>query len=146
MSNTLLRLADQFAANGYLTVIPDLFSGDTVPLPPRPAGFELQDWLSGKYNKNGTPHDAAHTEPFVQGAIKYLKEKHGAKRVGAIGYCFGAKYVVRGLGETGGIDVGCVAHPSFVEETELAKIGGPLNIAAARETATPRTPSKRPAG
>lgn len=30
-----------------------------------------------------------------------------------------------------GIKVGFVAHPSFVEEEELAAIGGPLSIAAA---------------
>lgn len=30
-----------------------------------------------------------------------------------------------------GIDVGFVAHPSFVEESELAAIAGPLSIAAA---------------
>lgn len=30
-----------------------------------------------------------------------------------------------------GIDVGYVAHPSFVEESELAAISGPLSIAAA---------------
>jgi dienelactone hydrolase len=30
-----------------------------------------------------------------------------------------------------GIDVGFVAHPSFVEESELAAISGPLSIAAA---------------
>ena len=30
-----------------------------------------------------------------------------------------------------GIDAGYVAHPSFVEESELAAISGPLSIAAA---------------
>ena len=30
-----------------------------------------------------------------------------------------------------GVDVGYVAHPSFVEEEELAAIAGPLSIAAA---------------
>jgi dienelactone hydrolase len=30
-----------------------------------------------------------------------------------------------------GVDVGYVAHPSFVEESELAAIQGPLSIAAA---------------
>jgi len=30
-----------------------------------------------------------------------------------------------------GVDVGYVAHPSFVEEAELEAIGGPLSISAA---------------
>ena len=120
-------IADQFAANGYLTVVPDIFAGDPAPMP-RPDSFDLQAWLAGKYGK---PHDVPHTEPFVQNAVKYLREQNGVKNVGGVGYCFGAKYVVRGIGQTGGIDVGFVAHPSFVEESELQQIKCPLSIAAA---------------
>lgn len=43
----------------------------------------------------------------------------------------GAKYVVRSLTSSGGIDVGYLAHPSFVTEDELKAINGPLSIAAA---------------
>ena len=114
-------IADQFAANGYLTYMPDLFFGDPIPLN-RPPSFELQDWLKG--------HMVERTEPVVQKFVKHLREKEGAKHVGGVGYCFGAKYVVRGLA-TGEIDVGFVAHPSFVETEELRRIKGPLSIAAA---------------
>ena len=123
-------LADQFAANGYLTVMPDIFAGDPVPMP-RPDGFDLQAWLAGQ-RRGGTPHDAAHTEPYVTAAVKYLREQHGCAKVGSVGYCFGAKYTVRGLGVTGGIDVGYVAHPSFVGEDELEAVKGPLSVAAAQ--------------
>ncbi|KAJ5605898.1 hypothetical protein N7510_008679 [Penicillium lagena] len=54
----------------------------------------------------------------------------GCERVGAIGYCFGAKYAVRSL-QPGLFDVAYVAHPSFVEADELKAIKGPLSIAAA---------------
>ena len=52
-----------------------------------------------------------------------------ATKIGAVGYCFGAKYVVRHYKD--GIDVGYLAHPSFVERDELAAITGPVSIAAA---------------
>jgi dienelactone hydrolase len=42
-------IADQFAANGYLVVMPDLFGGDPIPLN-RPDGFDLMKWLNGHYN------------------------------------------------------------------------------------------------
>ena len=47
----------------------------------------------------------------------------------AVGYCFGAKYVVRFLNSEG-FDAGYVAHPSFVDDQELAAITHPLSIAA----------------
>ena len=131
--NNAQLMADQFAANGYLTVMPDIFDGDAIPLA-RPDGFDMQEWRSGKYG--GKLHDPPHTEPFVQGAIKYLKEQHGVKRIGAVGYCFGAKFVVRGLGQIGGIDVGYTAHPTAVEESELEQIKGPLSISAAGTSLT----------
>ena len=52
------------------------------------------------------------------------------KKIGAVGYCFGAKYVVRHL-KPGKVDVGYSAHPSFVEEAELEAIQGPYAISAA---------------
>lgn len=46
---------------------------------------------------------------------------------------FTCKYVVRHYKD--GIDAGFVAHPSFIEEAELAAITGPLSIAAAERDA-----------
>jgi dienelactone hydrolase len=49
-----------------------------------------------------------------------------------VGYCLGAKYLVRFLDTTKDeIDVGFIAHPSFVSEEELWASRGPLSIAAA---------------
>ena len=36
-------MADQYAANGYYTLIPDLFNGDPLSLN-RPADFDLMSW------------------------------------------------------------------------------------------------------
>ncbi|KAL1868447.1 hypothetical protein VTK73DRAFT_3655 [Phialemonium thermophilum] len=119
-------MADQFAENGYLTIVVDLFNGDPYPLKePKP---EIMKWLTeGSDGKN--PHTKEYVDPIVVDAINYLKQEHGVKRIGSVGYCFGAKYVVRHYKD--GIDVGYLAHPSFVEEDELAAITGPLSIAAA---------------
>ncbi|KAJ9144102.1 Alpha/beta-hydrolase [Pleurostoma richardsiae] len=120
-------MADQFAANGYLTLIPDVFNGDALSLN-RPEGFDIMKWLTqGSDGQN--PHTKEYVDPIVVQAIKALKEEYGAKKVGALGYCFGGKYVCRHY--KSGIDVGYIAHPSFVEEDELASISGPLSIAAA---------------
>ncbi|KAJ5942825.1 hypothetical protein N7516_002993 [Penicillium verrucosum] len=118
-------IADQLAANGYLVVMPDLFHGDPVPLNNRPASFDLMSWLKGPPG-----HLANRVEPVVQAILKEMKSNMGCERVGAVGYCFGAKYAVRLL-QPGLCDVAYVAHPSFVDTEELQAIQGPLSIAAA---------------
>ncbi|KEZ40051.1 hypothetical protein SAPIO_CDS9051 [Scedosporium apiospermum] len=131
-------LADQFAANGYLTLVIDEFNGDPLDLN-RPADFDFTAWLNhGSDGKN--PHTKEAVDPIIVAAIKTLREEYGIERVGAVGYCFGAKYLVRHYKD--GIDVGYVAHPTLVEEEELAAITGPLSIAAA-ETDPIFPPEKR---
>ncbi|KAK4243673.1 dienelactone hydrolase [Corynascus novoguineensis] len=120
-------IADQFAANGYLTLLLDVFEGDALQLN-RPPGFNIMEWLE-KGSDGKTPHTKEAVDPIVVDGIKALKEEYGITKLGAVGYCFGAKYVVRHYKD--GIKVGYVAHPSFVEEDELAAISGPLAISAA---------------
>ncbi|ROV95969.1 hypothetical protein VMCG_07948 [Cytospora schulzeri] len=119
-------MADQFAANGYYTIIVDIFNGDPIPMP-MPEGLDLMQWLGGG-SDGKNPHTKEAVDPIVQLSLKWLKEQ-GFKKIGAMGYCFGAKYVARNY--KNGIDVGYMAHPSFVDEDELASITGPLSIAAA---------------
>lgn len=120
-------MADQFAANGYYTFMPDPFNGDPISLN-RPENFDFMSWLT-KGSTGDNPHTVKEVDPIIQKSIEYLKSK-GYKKIGALGYCFGAKYVCRFMAGKG-IDVGYVAHPSFVEEDELRAIKGPLSIAAA---------------
>ncbi|KAJ4288771.1 hypothetical protein N0V88_007307 [Collariella sp. IMI 366227] len=121
-------MADQFAANGYLTMVIDVFNGDPLSLTNRPANFDLMDWIArGSDGKN--PHTKEAVDPIVLDAIKAMKEEYGIQQIGSVGYCFGAKYVVGHY--KNGINVGYLAHPSFVDEDELAAISGPLAISAA---------------
>ncbi|KAE8131685.1 dienelactone hydrolase [Aspergillus pseudotamarii] len=115
-------LADEFAANGYTCVIPDLFQGDAIKVSDMESGkADLPAWLPN--------HQPSHVDPVVESTVKYVREELGAKRVAGVGYCFGAKYVCRHMKE-GKIDVGFNAHPSFVTHEELGAITGPLSIAA----------------
>ncbi|RKK75240.1 hypothetical protein BFJ69_g7830 [Fusarium oxysporum] len=120
-------MADQFATCGYHCLVVDTFKGDAVPMP-RPADFNIMKWTTeGSDGKN--PHTKKEVDPIVEAAIQFLKREHQVTKIGAVGYCFGGKYVVRHY--KSGIDIGFIAHPAGVEEKELAAIKGPLSIAAA---------------
>lgn len=118
-------LADTISSAGmYTVVMPDLFHGD--PHPYNDSTVDLYKWLAG--------HPAERVDPVVKSTLEHIRGNLGFNRVGAVGYCFGAKYVIRWLGKSGGIDAGFVAHPSFVEKEELRDIKSPLSIAAAGES------------
>ncbi|KAJ5971684.1 Dienelactone hydrolase [Penicillium vulpinum] len=117
-------LADEYANNGYLTIIPDLFQGDKISVSDMQSGkADLASWL---------PHHLPEkVDPVVESTIKYARETLGVKKIGAVGYCFGGKYVCRFL-KPGQVDVGYTAHPSLITHEELGAIKGPLSIAAAQ--------------
>lgn len=94
-------IADQIAAHGYYTILVDTFNGDALQLN-RPADFDFPAWLR--------KHGIETVESSIDAAVKHLKEEKGFKKIGAVGYCFGAKYVCRYLNGRG-FDVGYVAHP-----------------------------------
>jgi dienelactone hydrolase len=88
-------------------------------------------WLT-KGTSGSNPHTFKEVDVIVAKAIDFLHSK-GYKDIAAVGYCFGAKYVTRFMGPEKGspVKVGYVAHPSFVDEDELAAIKGPYSISAA---------------
>jgi dienelactone hydrolase len=120
--NNSKLLADEFAANGYLVVMPDIFDKDQVP-EVRQEGFKLDDWLA-KEN-----HQPEFVQAVVDKTLAEIKKGFNPKKIGAVGYCFGGKYTIRLL--NGHIDAGYTAHPSFVTLEEVAAIKAPLSIAAA---------------
>ncbi|GLA67148.1 hypothetical protein AtubIFM54640_010125 [Aspergillus tubingensis] len=116
-------LADDFAANGYLAVLPDILSGDQMNIGDFEAGkIDIPDWIS----RHGT--DAV--DPIVEATLKDMRQELGIRRIAAAGYCFGGKYLARFL-KSGKIDIGYSAHPSFISEEELAAIENPFSISAA---------------
>lgn len=79
-------MADQFAANGYHTIIIDVFNGDVFPNPPPQ---DIMKWLAEGTDGNN-PHTKEAVDVVVEEGLKYLKEQ-GFTKIGAVGYCFGAK-------------------------------------------------------
>jgi len=67
-TNNDTSIADDFAANGYTVVLPDMFAGDKVPPPAdRKPGFELSEWL-----KDHQPH---HVIPIIQKVMGQIRSE-----------------------------------------------------------------------
>jgi dienelactone hydrolase len=120
LTNTKL-VADSFAAHlGYPVIIPDILCND-----PYIMGDDFNEWF-GK-------HPAELTVSILKGFFeKFKTELSNVQFVSGIGYCFGAKYLAHYLTkESGVINVGAFAHPSFVTDEELKAIDKPLIISCA---------------
>ncbi|KAH8701694.1 dienelactone hydrolase family protein [Talaromyces proteolyticus] len=116
-------VADDFARNGYLAVIPDIVDNEPLQFGDYEAGkVDIPTWLAR--------HGPETVYPNVEATIKHLREELGVKSIGTVGYCFGARFVVRFL-KKGQVDAGYTAHPTNIQSDELASIEGPLSIAAA---------------
>ncbi|RYN33164.1 hypothetical protein AA0114_g12005 [Alternaria tenuissima] len=121
-------LADSYARAGYLTVIPDLFAGDAIPSDIPESQLNLTAWFPN--------HQPANVEPVIEKTIAYLRDDLGIQTIGAVGYCFGGRYVARFLAEGKGVDLGFTAHPSVLSNAEIAQIVNPISIAAGELDAT----------
>jgi dienelactone hydrolase len=115
-------LADSLAANSYLVVMPDLFAGDAISVEEQEAGLNLTEWLA--------EHPPQKIDAIVKSTIEYMRGELGIEKIGGLGYCFGGKYVPRFLTETGGVDLGYIAHPSNLQESEIDGIRKAISIAA----------------
>lgn len=117
-------LADEYTRKGYFVVIPDILNGDACPEPgAAPPGFSLQEHWMPK-------HTPEVTYPIVEKALAGIIAKYSPKYIVATGFCFGAKYAIRLLGDKK-VHVAGVFHPSFVTIDEIKAIKGPLFIGGA---------------
>jgi hypothetical protein len=83
VSNSQL-LADDFARNGYLAVIPEILNNDAI---------NFGDWGTSKVNLQTwlAKHGPETVEPVVEATIKHLREELGVEKIGTVGYCFGGR-------------------------------------------------------
>ncbi|KAH7009520.1 Alpha/Beta hydrolase protein [Ilyonectria destructans] len=119
-------LADEFALAGYLTIVPDQFENDPAPQRLLEEGFDSFDIMAWLQN-----HLPDHVDPIAERIIRAVKSDMGVRSIGVVGYCLGAKTVVRCLDGKKGISAGFIAHPAFVEADEMDAVTCPLSIAAA---------------
>ncbi|KIM44792.1 hypothetical protein M413DRAFT_442758 [Hebeloma cylindrosporum] len=123
--NNAQLLADDFAANGFKTIVPDYLNGDPIhPDALNPgSNFDIMKWFPN--------HTQEKTRPTLDKVINALKGQ-GIQTFGATGYCFGGRYVFD-LAFENIIKVAVVSHPSLLQvpadlEKYIASSKAPLLI------------------
>jgi dienelactone hydrolase len=86
-----------------------------------PSDFNMTAWRER--------HPMSLIDSIVATTVTSIRSTYGAKKVGAVGYCFGGKYVARFLAPGKGLDAGFTAHPSGVLAEEWGNVSAPLSIA-----------------
>ena len=82
--NNSQLLADDFASNEYLAVLPDMFDGDQMDIDDFDNGrINIPEWVSR--------HGPDNVDPKIDAIIKHLREELGVTKVVGAGYCFGGK-------------------------------------------------------
>ncbi|KAJ8434151.1 hypothetical protein Cgig2_000871 [Carnegiea gigantea] len=115
----LRKKADKLAAAGFYVVVPDFFHGD--PYNPDNVERPIQAWIQ----EHGT--DKGYEEAKL--VIEALKQK-GISKIGAAGYCWGAKVVVQ-LGQGDYIQAAVLLHPSFVTVDDIKAVKVPIAVLGA---------------
>jgi len=86
-------------------------------------GCDFAPWLGR--------HGPDVTDPIISTTIKALREEYRVKKIGAVGYCYGGRYVIRFLSKDKGLDAGFAAHASLVQANEFEEVDRPLSLAIA---------------
>lgn len=116
-NNTLL-IADQIAANGFRVFAPDILKGELIT-----AAKDLPSWIAN--------HPMEETDKMVDDFLRAMRADVRPTFVGAMGYCFGARYALRQISKNRLVDIAAIAHPSLVTIEEFKAITKPLLVSAA---------------
>ncbi|KAJ7086300.1 Alpha/Beta hydrolase protein [Mycena crocata] len=102
-------LADDFARNGFKTIMPDILRGDDVPQDVFDQNRTGPPWDREKWFAN---HGKERTRPVIDAVVAALKTE-GITGFGATGYCFGGRYTFD-LAFDGIIQAAAVSHPGLL--------------------------------
>ncbi|XP_071940386.1 endo-1,3;1,4-beta-D-glucanase-like [Coffea arabica] len=119
----LRKLADKVAGAGFFVVVPDFFFGDPVLVL---EGTDIDAWLK----KHGPDQGFEHAKSVIEA----LKGK-GITKVGAVGFCWGAKVVVE-LATYACIQAAVILHPAFVTLEDIQGVKVPMSILGAETDQT----------
>ncbi|KPI82509.1 hypothetical protein ABL78_8481 [Leptomonas seymouri] len=121
------RMADVFAQQGYLAIMPDFFGKKAWDHDDWPTDFDSEKWKTfitwaGTFEVH---------RPRIDRAIQVLR-KFGVEKVGAVGMCWGAALSFLTAAD-GSVDAVCTAHPSFFTAASVKAAKTPVLVMASKD-------------
>ncbi|KAJ7131061.1 dienelactone hydrolase [Mycena epipterygia] len=135
-------LCDFFASQGFLVLAIDYFRGDPVHLHRKDRndttepGFDYEVWKA---------KHQAFAAVAVPKWIDEVKTQFGTPetKYAAVGYCFGAPYVMDALSESSSTAcVGAFGHPAFLNESHFINCARPIFLSCAETDHTFPAPAR----
>ncbi|EIN06151.1 alpha/beta-hydrolase [Punctularia strigosozonata HHB-11173 SS5] len=141
-----MLIADRIAeTTGIAVYVPDIFFGeaidvDTLPIPDSAAAARAQGIVAkivtvaklATHSPWFIRHRPAQHLAQAHELIKVLKEGKGVKKLGAVGYCYGAFFTTH-FNATGDVDASVLCHPSLLKLEGFEKLRAPTSVALAEE-------------
>ncbi|KAK6341345.1 hypothetical protein TWF696_008423 [Orbilia brochopaga] len=107
-------IADKLAERGYLVCMPDINKKDPANEPDN----SFEEWFQ--------KHTEPEKNPAIDITLKYMREHEKIRKIGAVGYSRGAKYVLNYLKEKGHFNAAFVGYPSFMDFDGFMNLKAPL--------------------
>jgi len=134
LNNQLLQ--DYFASQGFIVVGIDYFVGDPIYIHNDDPNFDRGAWFE-KHHKG-----AKELEPVWWEAIQARYGKPTETNYFAVGYCFGAPFVMEACVTNKAI-AGAVVHPAFMSEGHIENVQKPVLFSCAETDHTFGLPARR---
>ncbi|KAJ2161845.1 hypothetical protein GGF46_001153 [Coemansia sp. RSA 552] len=119
------QVADKISSAGLRVIAPDFFRGAPLTM------ADLQDAERLDAFKAGRGKWAQNRESF-EAAAGVLRAE-GVTRLGAVGFCWGAKIALCALGSDCGIKSAALIHPSMLEPIDFEQAQGPVLLLTSGE-------------
>lgn len=116
-------IADAFAKSGYFVLIPDLFENDAAKIESFGEPGYFDTWKQS--------HGFDKTGPYAKEFLAMVESEFKAKKVFAVGHCYGGKLVIQNLTQNSVLAAGAVAHTSGTDLEEVKVITKPILVSSA---------------